>query len=412
MGRLIELAGLKSLIKNNQRIFVGTSCAEPRMLIKALREAVATGKPKNLQILVSYSVRTTDDLLAMSGCSIATILPGAGMKSAIKSGQIDYFPGRLSQLPDWFRKRKVPIDVALVQVSPPDESGYCSLGISVDYTKAAIEAANLVIAEINPQMPKASGDTLVHSDELDYMVSVDYEPSALESSEVDSVTEIIGQKIVQLIPEHPTLQVGIGGIGDAVAMALLNNGRRDIRLHTGMLSDAWMRVIQAGKIQEPVVATMVMGSQDLYQYINLNPQVCLYPCDYTHNPLIIAKLPRFCAINFALEVDLTGQINAETLNGKQISGMGGQADFVTGATLNPEGTVIMALPSTARGGTVSRIVSSFHAGSAITTLRSDVDYVVTEYGVAKLAGMSADERRNALIKIAHPKFRSELEKVI
>jgi 4-hydroxybutyrate CoA-transferase len=176
-----------------------------------------------------------------------------------------------------------------------------------------------------------------------------------------------------------------------------------------MLSDAWMRVIQAGLIQEPVVATMMMGSNNLYQFANLNPQVCLYACDYTHNPLVIAKLPRFCAINFALEVDLSGQINAETVNGKQVSGMGGQADFVVGASLNPEGMVIMALPSTARGGTVSRIVSRLDAGSAVTTLRSDVDHVVTEYGVANLTGKSVVERRKELIKIAHPKFRAELE---
>ncbi|MFA7468812.1 MAG: acetyl-CoA hydrolase/transferase C-terminal domain-containing protein, partial [Desulfotomaculaceae bacterium] len=240
---------------------------------------------------------------------------------------------------------------------------------------------------------------------------VNYPPSALEPANINSVAEIIGQKLMQLLPERPTLQVGIGAIGDAVALALLNNGKKDISLHTGMLSDAWMRVMQAGLIQEPVVATMMMGSNKLYQYANLNPQTCLYPCDYTHNPLVIAKLPRFCAINFVLEVDLSGQINAETLNGKQISGMGGQADFVTGATLNPEGMVIMALPSTARGGSVSRIVSRLDEGSAITTLRSDVDYVVTEYGVAKLAGKSVAERRKELIKIAHPKFRSELESV-
>lgn len=411
MGRRIELLDLKSLIKSDQRIFVGTACAEPQILIQALHEAVADGELKHLHFLVSYSVHTSNYLLTMAGCTIATILPGAGMQTAAKSGQIDYFPGRLSQLPHWFRQKKVPFDVALVQVSPPDESGFCSLGISVDYTKAAIEAAGIVIAEINPQMPRTSGDTLVHSDDLDYLIPVDYPPSALEPSKIDSVAEIIGQKIMQLIPERPTLQVGIGAIGDAVALSLLNNGIKDICLHTGMLSDAWMRVMQAGKIKEPVVATMAMGSNDLYQYINLNPQVCLYPCDFTHNPLVIAKLQKFCAINFALEVDLSGQINAETLNGKQISGMGGQADFVTGATLNPEGKVIMALPSTARGGSISRIVSRFDPGSAITTLRSDVDYVVTEYGVAELTGRSLDERRKELIKISHPKFRSELERV-
>ncbi len=410
MGLQIQLFNISKFINNGQHIFVGTACAEPQMLIQALHDAVKVGELSDLHILVSFPQRTSNYFLSMAGCTISTILPGVGMNKALMAGRINYFPGRLSQIPHWFRQKKVPLDVALVQVSPPDEEGYCSLGISVDYTKAAIESAAIVIAEVNKQMPRTIGDTLVHMDDLDYMVTVDYPLSSIESKPPGSEPEIIGHKIIQLLPEQPTLEVGIGAIGDAVANALLNNGVKNIRLHTGMLTDAWMRLIQAGSILEPAVATMLLGSDNLYQFANLNSQVRLYPCDHTHDPCVIAKLPRFCAINFALEVDLTGQVNAETLNGKQIGGMGGQADFVVGANLNPEGISIIALSATARGGTISRIVTRLDPGTAITTLRCDVDYVVTEFGIASLSGKTVSERKKELIRIAHPRFREELEK--
>lgn len=409
MAQQIQLFDMTKLIKNGRHIFVGTACAEPRMLIRALHEAVEVGDLSDLNMLVSYPQRTSIYFLSMVGCSISTILPGLGMHEAMKAGLIDYFPGRLSQLPRWFRQKKTPLDVALIQVSLPDKEGFYSLGVSVDYTKAAIEVADIVIAEVNRQMPRTCGDTLIHEDDLDYLVKVDYPLATIEPAELGSEAEIIAQEIIQLLPEHPTLQVGIGTIGDAVARTLLNCGIKNIRLHTGMLSDAWIPLIEAGLIQDPVVATMLMGSNTLYQFVNLNPRVRLYPCDYTHNPSFLAKLPHFCAINFALELDLTGQVNAETLKGKQISGMGGQADFVTGANLNPEGISIIALPSTAKGGRVSRIVSRLDPGCVMTTLRSDVDYVVTEYGVAKLTGKTISERKKELIMIAHPNFREELE---
>lgn len=410
-----QAAPLKAIncIGSNQRVFIGTACAEPMVLIEALREAVVAGSPSGLSLLVSYTQRSTAALLSLPGCRLATVLPGPEMQKQLQTGLVDYLPGRLSHLPGWFRRGIVPIDVALVQVSPPDAEGYCSLGVSVDYTKAAIESASLVIAEVNPRMPRTMGDTLVHWDQLDYAVAVDYRPSTVAAAgPAPPEAEAIGRQIAGLITDGATLQVGLGSIGDAVIASLIADGRTKIRLHTGMLSDASVELIQAGLVEEPAIATMLLGSESLYRFADQNPRINLYPCDYTHNPSLLSTLPKLYAVNFALEVDLTGQVNAESIQGRQTSGVGGQADFVTGAKLNPEGMTIIALVSTARGGTVSRIRPCFDPATAVTTLREDVDYVVTEYGAAHLTGKTAAERCREMLRIAHPDLRKELQRTV
>lgn len=339
---------------------------------------------------------------------------GPNTREAVQQGRADFTPVFLSEIPELIRSRRLRIDVALVQVSPPDEHGYASLGVSVDIVRAAVEAASLVLAEVNPRMPRTHGDSFVHVRQLHQLVPVDTPLPERLPEPPDPVSREIGRQVASLVPDGATLQVGIGRIPDAALEAL--SGHHDLGLHTEMLSDGVMRLVEAGVITGrrkthlpgKLVTAFLMGTQRLYAWAHDHPAIEMRASDYTNDPAIISRHERMVAINAALAVDLTGQVAADTLQGFFFSGIGGQVDFIRGAARSRGGKPIVALPSTAKHGTVSRIQAQLEPGSGVVTSRGDVHYVVTEYGVADLWGRSIRERALALVAVAHPDFRGEL----
>ena len=396
------------------RILIGSGAAEPTTLVDALVEHG------------SHLVRTeVVHLLTLGGAPYvrpelagrfrhAAFFIGPNVREAVQAGRADFIPIFLSEIPHLIRSQCCRIDVALLQVTPPDASGYVSLGVSVDIVRAAVDAAAVVIAEVNPAMPRTYGDSFVHVSELDGLVPVETPILELVAEPPDEVAFAIGQHVANLIPEGATLQTGIGKIPHAVLASL--TGHRDLGIHTEMLSDSVIDLVEKGVITGrrktllpgKIVTSFVMGTRRLYDWVNENPAVELHPSDFTNDPLVIAKNDQMIAINSALAVDLTGQVAADTLGGRFFSGIGGQVDFTRGAARSRGGKPIIALPSTAQAGSVSRIQPLLEAGAGVVTSRGDVHFVVTEFGVADLWGKSIRERANALIQIAHPKFRAEL----
>jgi acetyl-CoA hydrolase len=314
-----------------------------------------------------------------------------------------------------FRSGYMPIDAVLLNLSPPDEHGYCSLGTSIDATLAAMQAAPIRLAQINPQMPRTLGDGFVHISRLTHVVSVD-EP--LLEAPPPTLTEVhhrIGDHLAELIPDGATLQLGIGGIPDAVLCKLA--GHKDLGIHSEVVSDGILPLVESGVItgarkninRGKIVATFLNGTRRLFDFVDNNPMVEMRPCDYTNDTRVIFRLDNMVAINSAIEIDLTGQVCAESMGSAVYSGVGGQMDFLRGAALSNGGKPIIALSSTAKGGAVSRIVPSLQIGAGVTTTRAHVHYVATEYGVTNLHGLDLAERARALIALAHPDFRDELE---
>jgi acyl-CoA hydrolase len=339
---------------------------------------------------------------------------GPNVREAVQEGRADFLPVFLSEIPELIRSRRVRVDVALIQVSPPDAHGFVSLGVSVDVVRAAVDAAELVLAEVNPNMPRTHGDSSVPVSRIDRLIPVDTPLLELAAEPPGEVELAIGRHVATLVPDGATIQVGIGRIPDAVLEAL--SGHRDLGVHTEMLSDGVMRLVEAGVVTGArktllpgkIVTSFVMGSQKLYAWADDHPALELRPSDFTNDPTVIARNDRMLAINSALAVDLSGQVASDTLLGRFFSGIGGQVDFVRGASRSRGGKAVIALPSTARDGQVSRIRAAFEEGAGVVTSRGDVRYVVTEYGVADLWGRNIRERALALIEIAHPKFRAEL----
>jgi 4-hydroxybutyrate CoA-transferase len=310
----------------------------------------------------------------------------------------------------------LPVDVAMVTVSPPDKAGWCSLGVSVDYTKPAVEQARLVLAEVNPSMPRTHGDSFVHVSQIDWFIPVDEPILELPPAPLGEVDRAIGKHVASLVDDESCLQLGIGGIPDAVLANL--HGHKDLGIHSEMISDGVIDLVEAGVVtcrkktlhRGKMVLTLLMGSRRLYDWVDDNPFIEMHTVDYVNNPYVIARNRRMVSINSALEVDLLGQVSADTLGAMQYSGIGGQVDFVRGASLAEGGKAIIALPSTAKGGSVSRIGAMLAPGSAVTTSRQDVDYIITEHGVAHLKGSTVRQRIQALVSIAAPVFREELER--
>jgi acyl-CoA hydrolase len=340
---------------------------------------------------------------------------GPNVREAVNAGRADYLPAFLSEVPALFRTGRIPIDVALLNVSPPDEHGYCSLGTSVDCALQAARSARLVIAQINQAMPRTLGDSFLHVDQIDRAIEVEVPVPQVVPSANSDIERAIGKAVATLIEDGATLQVGIGAIPNAV-LSQLGNHRR-LGVHTEMFSDGVVELVEQGVItgeRNPLhpgklISSFVMGSQRLYEFVHDNPQVELHPVDYTNDTAVIRRNHRMVAINSAIEVDLTGQVSACSIGDRIYSGMGGQVDFMRGAALAEEGKAIIALPSTAVGGTVSRIVCRLPAGAMVTLTQGHVHYVVTEYGIADLYGKSLRERALELIRIAHPAFRDDLE---
>jgi acyl-CoA hydrolase len=339
---------------------------------------------------------------------------GANAREAVNEGRAEYLPVFLSDVPHLFRRGTLPIDVALVNVTPPDAHGFCSLGVSVDATLGAVQSARTVVAQLNRSMPRTLGDSFIHVSQIALAVEADQPPYAHPPAKLDDVELRIGEHVAALVPDGATLQMGIGAIPSAVGAALGN--KRDLGIHTEMFTDVVVDLVEKGVItgarkdinRGKIVSAFLMGSERLYQFVDDNPMVEMRPVDYTNDPGVIRRFRRMTAINSAIEVDLTGQVCADSIGHRLYSGVGGQMDFIRGAALAEEGRAIIALPSTACRGEASRIVPTLKPGAGVVTTRAHVQTIVTEFGVAELHGRSIAERARALIAIAHPRFRDEL----
>lgn len=405
-------------IHPGDRIFVGTGCGEPQHLVGALKRYVEK-RPSSLTGAEMIHVWT----LGIAPCAeeqfrenfrLNSFFVGSRSRGAINRGDADYTPIFLSEVPALFRHGAIPIDVALVQTSPPDRHGYMSLGISVDIVKAAVEAAEIVVAQINPRMPRIPGDGFVSVEEVDHLVYCD-EPLLEYTDPVpDGIARKIGGYVARIVEDGSTIQVGYGSVPNAVLAGLAE--KKHLGVHTELFTDGLADLIKAGAVDNSrktidrgkAVASFCMGAAGTYEFLDDNPLVEFRSIDYTNSPLVIARNRRMTAINSCIEIDLSGQATAESLGGVHYSGIGGQADFMRGSVLSPAGRSILALPSTADGGRTSRIVPTLKPGSGVTLSRGDIHYVVTEYGIAYLHAKNVRERALDLIAIAHPDFRLRL----
>lgn len=343
---------------------------------------------------------------------------GGNSRKAVGRNQADYTPVFFNEVPKLFKEGILPVDVAIIQVSTPDKHGYCSFGLSSDYTKPAAECAKLVIAEVNDQMPRVHGDNFIHISEIDYLVETSNPLHEIPQPVIGDVEKAIGENCAKLVEDGSTLQLGIGAIPDAVLLFLKE--KKDLGIHTEMFSDGVLELVKSGVINNSkkslhkgkMVSTFLMGSKALYEFVDNNPTVALYPVDYVNHPAVIMQNDNLVSINSCIQVDLMGQVVSESIGLAQFSGVGGQVDYVRGASMAKNGKSIIAMPSTASGGKVSRIVPLITEGSAVTTSRNDVHYVVTEYGIANLKGKTLRQRAEALVAIAHPDFREELSQAV
>ena len=402
-------------LKSGNRIFIGSHAAVPNALIDDLIANSAT--LHDIEAVHIFTLSNNiwaepkhKDLFKVN----AFFIGGKNIREAIAEGRADYTPCFISDIPKLFDDNILPLDVALVMVSPPDEYGYCSLGVSVDVASAAIKSAKYVIAQINPKMPRTNGHTFVHLNQIHAFINAEQTLPELPHHELDQITEQIGQYVAMLVDNAATLQIGIGKIPEAVLKYLANH--KDLGIHSEMLSDGVIDLMLKGVINNrkktfhkgKAVVTFCMGSQRLYDFVDGNPHVEFYPSEHVNSPVKIARNDNMISINSAIEVDLTGQVVSDSIGYEFYSGIGGQVDFVRGASLSKGGKPIIALPSTTKDGKISRIVSHITEGGGVVTSRGHVAYVVTEYGIAYLQGKSIRERALELIRIAHPKFRDEL----
>ncbi len=407
-------------IQSNQRLFLTGNCSVPKVTLGALVRYAPN--LENVEICQALTIGDADYVSPeMQGhLRVNTMFISANTRKAVQEGRADFTPVLLSEFTLLFKNKVLPLDVALIQVSPPDEHGFCSLGVEVGLTKSPAESAKIIIAECNQQMPRTLGDSFIHVSRLNYIVPVDYKLAemAMSGEESDEVTEKIAGYIAELIPDGATMQLGIGAIPDAVLKYLYH--KKDLGIHSELFSDGVIGLVEAGILTSSrktlhngkIVAGFIMGSQRLYEWVDDNPLIELHPTEYVNDPFVIAQNDRMVALNSAIEVDLTGQICADSIGPKLYSGVGGQLDFIYGASRSKGGVPIIALPSTTRlrdGTVLSRIVPTLKPGSGVVTSRNHVRYVVTEYGVADLYGKSIRQRAQALTNIAHPDFRDELK---
>ncbi len=402
-------------VKSGMNLFVHGASATPSPLLEALVRRT------DLSDVTLYHLHTNGpapfvDPVHQGRFRSVSLFTGPAVRDAIAEGRADYVPVFLSDIPALFSTGRVRIDIALLQLSVPDGHGYCTLGTSVDAALAASRAATEIVAEVNARMPRTHGNTLVPLSAVAAFVATDRPIYEVPRPKITPVEDAIGEQVAALVPDRATLQMGIGAIPDA---ALRRMGHKhDLGVHTEMFSDGIVDLVEAGvvtnrykKVHPGRIATsFVMGTQRLYDFVHDNPFVEFYPCDHTNDTAVIRKNEHVVAINSAIEIDLTGQVVADSIGFRIFSGIGGQMDFVRGAALSPGGKPIIALPSTAAGGTVSRIASALNAGGGVVTTRGHVHWVVTEYGAVDLFGQSLCQRAEALISIAHPDFRAELRR--
>ncbi len=402
-------------IHSGDRVFIHSVSMAPQSLIQAMCECSEDLRQVEVMHIhtegpAPYVEPQFASIFRHNACFV-----GSNVRKAIQQGSADYIPVFLSEMPLLFRRNILPIDVALITVSPPDAHGYCTLGSSVDITLAALESAKVIIAEINPRAPRTHGDGILHISEIDYAVEVDCPLPGLPVRTIGETERKIGRHIAGLVEDGATLQMGIGGIPDAVLEELHSHKR--LGVHTEMFSDGLIDLVEKGIVTgeekvvlpERVTACFVMGSQRVYDFIHDNPIIAMKDAAFTNDTANIRRNPKVTAINSAIEVDLTGQVCADSIGPRQFSGVGGQMDFIRGASLSERGKPIIALPSTTKNG-MSKIVPFLQEGASVTTTRSHVHYVVTEYGIAYLFGKNLRQRAKALIDIAHPDHREALEK--
>jgi len=415
-SRLTTAAKAVEAVQSGYRVYIHNGCAEPVDLVSAL-----TARGPLLQSV---------EILHMATMGMAdytrpeyeghfrhnSLFTGCNVRRAVQEGRADYTPIFLSEVEGLFRSGELPIDVCLLQTTPPDEYGYMSLGTSIDVTLAAVEASRHVIVEINPQMPRSLGDSFLHVSSVDTFVESSHPLVEYPQPEVTALHQAIGRHVAGLIPDGATIQTGIGGIPEAVLGFL--GGHDDLGIHSEMVPDGVIELMQKGVInnrrksinRDKTVAGFVLGSKRLFDFIHNNPAFEFRATSYCNDPFVIAQNDRMVAVNSALEVDITGQVCSDSVGFAPYSGIGGQVDFLRGAARSKGGLPIIALPATAKSGTISRIVPTLRPGAGVVTSRGDVHYVITEHGVAYLHGKTLRQRAEALIRIAAPEFREELER--
>lgn len=410
----LEASAAVRCVRRGQRVLLGSGAAYPQALAAALTARSAELVDLEILHILTLGTAPYSEARFTEAFRHNAFFIGPNVRQAIAEGRADYTPVFLSEIPRLFRSRRVPLDVALIQVSPPDAHGFCSYGVSVDVVKAAAESAEVVVAEVNPRMPRTLGDSFIHVSRLDCMVeNVAELPESIPAAPDEAALQI-GRHVARLIDSGSTLQLGIGVVPNAVLQSL--GEKRDLGLHTEMFSDGILPMVEAGRITGAkktyltgkAVTSFCMGTRRLYDYVHDNPFFEFRPVEFTNDPFTIARNAKMVAVNAALEVDLTGQVAADSLGSRFYSGIGGQVDFIRGAARSEGGKPIIVLRSTAKGGTVSRIVPHLAEGAGVVTSRGDVHFIVTEYGVADLWGRSVRERALALISIAHPGFRAGL----
>ncbi|WNJ17735.1 acetyl-CoA hydrolase/transferase C-terminal domain-containing protein [Pontibacter sp. G13] len=402
-------------VKSGSHVFIHTAAAAPQVLVKAL--AGRAPEVKGVQI---YQMHTDGEApyanpQYMENFSINCFFIGANVRPAIKTGQASYIPVFLSEVPLLLRREVIKIDVALISVSPPDKHGFCSMGPSVDATRAAVEMADVVIAQVNRHMPRTHGEGWVNVKDIDYLVEGDVPLPTHPEVELTDIERSIGRHVAGLVEDGATLQLGIGAIPNATLEALADH--KNLGIHTEMFSDGVIPLVESGVInnsmkhrqQGKIVSAFVIGTQKVYDFIDDNPYVTMMDAQYVNSTNVIRRHPKVTAINSAIEVDLTGQICADSIGHNMYSGVGGQMDFIRAASLSQGGKPIIALPSTTRKG-IPRIVPHLKSGAGVVTTRAHVHFVVTEYGVADLKGKTLRQRSKALLEIAHPDHREELER--
>ncbi|HHL33666.1 MAG TPA: acetyl-CoA hydrolase/transferase family protein, partial [Desulfobulbaceae bacterium] len=407
-------------VQPGQRVFIGTGCGEPVQLVSAMTKRAGSLANVELVQLITKGKAPYAEKRYAECFTINSFYIGSNVRDMIQEGMGDYTPILMSDVPGLLNSGVLPLDVALIQITPPDERGKVSLGISVDIVRSAAENASLVIAEVNPNMPWTHGDSLMDIYDLDILVPVDEPIIERESHSLHPVSEKIAREVATLIPNGATLEFGLGripGVG-RVPQAVMKclHGKKHLGIHTEMISDSIIELIESGAVDGSrktvdrgrVTASFCMGSKKLYDYIDDNPLFCFRPTEYVNNSSVIGKQKRMVSINMALEIDLTGQVCSDSVGGRFYSGIGGQVDFNRGASFSEHGRSIIAMPSTNEDGSRSRIVTTLQPGSGVVISRGTVHYIVTEYGVAYLHGKSIQERVMALISIAHPDFREQL----
>lgn len=407
-------------VQPGQRVFIGTGCGEPVQLVSAMTKRAGSLANVELVQLITKGKAPYAEKRYAECFTINSFYIGSNVRGMIQEGMGDYTPILMSDVPGLLNSGVLPLDVALIQITPPDERGKVSLGISVDIVRSAAENASLVIAEVNPNMPWTHGDSLMDVYDLDILVPVDEPIIERESHSLHPVSEKIAREVATLIPNGATLEFGLGripGVG-RVPQAVMKclHGKKHLGIHTEMISDSIIELIESGAVDGSrktvdrgrVTASFCMGSRKLYDYIDDNPLFCFRPTEYVNNSSVIGKQKRMVSINMALEIDLTGQVCSDSVGGRFYSGIGGQVDFNRGASFSEHGRSIIVMPSTNEDGSRSRIVTTLQPGSGVVITRGTVHYIVTEYGVAYLHGKSIQERVMALISIAHPDFREQL----